>query len=94
MKILVISITSFINLYCLPIALANIQWKTMLIFVAWDAIETVVWYLFAIETQGRTLEELDEVFSASNPVKASKQKRKIAIVDSEVVIVDDADRQP
>lgn len=29
-KIMVISITSFINLYCLPIALQNIKWKTML----------------------------------------------------------------
>lgn len=63
---MVISITSFINLYCLPIALKNIQWKTMLsmcliylcvcilpilnafvkflVFVAWDAVEGVVWY--------------------------------------------------
>lgn len=50
--------------------------------------------VLCIETQGRTLEELDEVFSAPNPVKASKQKRKIAIVDSEVVIIDDAEHQP
>lgn len=82
MKIFVISLTSFINLYCIPIALQNIQWRTMLIFVLWDAFESVVWYFYCVETQGRTLEELDEVFSAPHPVKASKMKRKIAVVDS------------
>lgn len=51
--------------------------------------------VFCVETQGRTLEELDEVFSAPNPVKASKQKRKIAIDESGgVVIIDDSRARP
>ncbi|KDQ20610.1 hypothetical protein BOTBODRAFT_61717 [Botryobasidium botryosum FD-172 SS1] len=79
MKILVISCTSFINLFCIPIGLANIQWRFMLVYVFWDLIETVIWYFFCVETLGRTLEELDEVFSAPYPVKASTAKRKVAI---------------
>ncbi|KAG8903892.1 hypothetical protein FRB99_002592 [Tulasnella sp. 403] len=82
MKIFVVSCTSFINLLCTPIALQNIQWRFILVFVGWDAFETVTWYFFAIETQGRTLEELDVIFSAPNPVKASKQRSRV-IVDHE-----------
>jgi len=89
MKIMVISLTSFINLYCIPIGLANIQWRFLLVFVFWDFFESIMWYFFCVETLGRTLEELDEVFSAPNPVAASKIKRKIAVTESgDVVHVD------
>ncbi|KIJ46359.1 hypothetical protein M422DRAFT_165280, partial [Sphaerobolus stellatus SS14] len=73
MKIFVINITSFINLYCIPIGLQNIQ----LVYVFWDFIEGILWHLFCVETVGRTLEELDEVFSARNPAKASQKKHKV-----------------
>lgn len=64
---------SFINLYATPIALGNIKNNYIYVFVGWDFIEALLWYLFAVETQGRTLEELEDIFSSSNPVKASKQ---------------------
>ncbi|KZV88935.1 general substrate transporter [Exidia glandulosa HHB12029] len=86
-KILVISATSFINLLCIPIALANIKWKLMIVFVVWDAFETVIWYFFGVETLGRTLEELQEIFDSPNPVKASLEKKKIAITNNEVLVV-------
>lgn len=40
-------------------------------FVLWDVLEFCVIYLFFVETKGRTLEELDAVFEAPNPRKAS-----------------------
>ena len=43
-------------------------------------------YFFYVETKGRTLEELDEVFEASNPRKASTQKsivQRINVQDAE-----------
>lgn len=44
-----------------------------------------------METVGRSLEELEEIFSAPNPVKTSKAKRVIAIKkDGEVEVVHDA----
>ena len=41
--------------------------------------EAVIWYFFCVETVGYTLEELDEIFSAPNPVKASVQKKKVRL---------------
>jgi hypothetical protein len=43
-------------------------------FVFWDLFECVFIYLFFVETKGRTLEELDAVFEAKNPRKASIRK--------------------
>ena len=40
-------------------------------FVFWDIFEFVFIYFFFVETKGRTLEELDVVFEAENPRKAS-----------------------
>lgn len=43
-------------------------------------------YFFFVETKGRTLEELDEIFESPNPRKASTQKtvlKKHTIVDPE-----------
>jgi hypothetical protein len=34
----------------------------------------LVWFLFGVETHGRTLEELDEVFNAKFPPSASLKK--------------------
>lgn len=43
-------------------------------FVIWDLFEFAFIYLFFVETKGRTLEELDEIFEAKNPAKASVRK--------------------
>ncbi|THH08760.1 hypothetical protein EW145_g2484 [Phellinidium pouzarii] len=89
MKILVISCTSFINLFCTPIAYGKIGWKYILVFVFWDAFETVIWYFFCVETVGFTLEELDEIFASPNPVKASTRKKKVVIKETGNVLVVD-----
>jgi sugar porter (SP) family MFS transporter len=36
----------FINLFAGPIALGNIQYRYIFVFVAWDVIESIIWYLF------------------------------------------------
>ena len=72
------------------IGLNNIKYNLVFIFVGWDCFESVIWYLFGVETVGRTLEELEEVFSARNPAAASKKKEKLAIKkDGEVVLLAD-----
>jgi hypothetical protein len=40
-------------------------------FVFWDLFEFVFIYFFYVETKARTLEELDAIFEAPNPRKAS-----------------------
>jgi hypothetical protein len=36
-------------------------------------------YFFFVETKGLTLEEMDEIFEAKNPRKASTQKKKVKV---------------
>jgi len=90
MYAVVVGLISFINLYAGPIALANIKYNYMFIFVGWDIIETLLWYFLGVETVGRTLEELEEIFGSTNPVAASKRMHKLAVRQSgAIVVVDD-----
>ena len=56
-------------------------------FVVWDCCAALLWFLFGVETRGRTLEELDEIFNASWPAMASSRKIKIAVKEGAVVEV-------
>jgi hypothetical protein len=58
----------------ISIALSKIGNYVYLIYVGWCSIETMIWYFLGVETRGRSLEEMDEIFNAPNPVKASKVK--------------------
>ena len=55
---------SFLNNFATPVALNNIKYNYIFVFVAWDVFVSIIWYFFAVETMGRTLEELAEVFEA------------------------------
>lgn len=91
---LAVSCAGFVNVYAGPIALGRIGWKYYIVYVAWDLFECLVIYLFVVETKGRTLEQLNEIFDDPNPVRASKRKLKVAVVgegkEKELEIVDDA----
>ncbi|GAW03203.1 general substrate transporter [Lentinula edodes] len=78
---LAVSCAGLVGNYAGPIALQNIGWKYYIVYVCWDIFEcTMIWF-FAVETRGRTLEELNEIFESPNPVKASLAKKKIAVVE-------------
>ncbi|KAL2213005.1 hexose transport protein [Sarocladium strictum] len=62
------------NTYVTAIALEAIDWHYYLIFVGLNIIYSAVWFVFGVETRGRTLEELDDVFSAKWPPRAALQK--------------------
>jgi hypothetical protein len=62
------------NTFVTAIALEAISWKYYLLFVALNLVYAGAWYIFGVETGGRTLEELDEVFSAKWPPTASRKK--------------------
>ena len=79
-------LAGFVNTYAAPIALANIGYWFYVFFVFWDSFEAVIIYFFFVETKGRTLEEMDEVFEAKNPRKESTkmvQVRKRVLRDEE-----------
>jgi MFS family permease len=67
----------FLNTFVAPIALKSIGAWFYVFFIFWDLGECAVIYWFFVETKGRTLEELDEVFRAPNPRKASTAKTRI-----------------
>ncbi|CAK1358420.1 Lactose permease [Cercospora beticola] len=69
-----------------PISLKNIGWKTYIVFVVWCAIQSAVFYFFLPETKGRTLEELDMIFEARNPVKESLKAHKLAVANDGTVL--------
>lgn len=58
--------------------------------MVWDAIQFITWYFMMPETKGTTLEELDDIFAAPNPVKASLKVHKLALnSERQVVTVED-----
>jgi len=69
----------FINTFCTPIANGTIGYKYIYIFVGWDVIESIIWYFFCVESQGRTLEELQAIYNQPYPVKASQQVDKVIV---------------
>ncbi|KAL2170798.1 hypothetical protein VTG60DRAFT_4453 [Thermothelomyces hinnuleus] len=71
----------FINQFAGPIALERIGYKYIYVFVAWDCIEALAWYLFGVESQGRTIEQLEWVYNQPNPVKASLKVDKVILTD-------------
>jgi hypothetical protein len=62
------------NTYVTAIALDSIDWRYYLIFVGLNLIYSAVWFVFGVETRGRTLEEMDDVFNAKFPPRAALQK--------------------
>ncbi|KAJ7095884.1 general substrate transporter [Mycena belliarum] len=67
------SMASFVGTYAVPIALERIQ--SYLVFIAWDVFACVLIWFFAVETSGKTLEELDLIFEVQDhrSVNASEQ---------------------
>ncbi|KAH7040857.1 lactose permease [Microdochium trichocladiopsis] len=76
---MIVNSISFINLFAGPIALNNIKHRYIFVFVAWDCFESLMWYLFCVESQGRTLEQLEWVYDQKNPVKASLKVDKVVV---------------
>jgi len=69
---------SFVNTFAAPVALNNIGYWFYVFFVFFDLFEFVFIYFFFVETKGRTLEELDEIFESKNPRKASTALHRVS----------------
>ncbi|KAL2113989.1 hypothetical protein VUR80DRAFT_1285 [Thermomyces stellatus] len=72
-------LASFVNLYATPIGLENIGWKMYTVFLALHCLHWVLMYFVTVETKGRSLEELEEIFEDPHPVKRSKQIRRVVV---------------
>ncbi|EMT72400.1 general substrate transporter [Fusarium oxysporum II5] len=81
-------VSGFINTYATPVALQKIGWKTYTIFLILHFVEWGMMYFALVETKGRSLEEIDEIFKSPNPVKTSKQKHEVYIKEGAGVTAD------
>ncbi|KAM0806511.1 putative Lactose permease [Seiridium cardinale] len=75
----IVSAMGFINQFAGPIALGDIGYRYIYVSVGWDLFESIMWYFFGVEAQGRTLEQLEWVYNQLNPVKASLKVDKIIV---------------
>ncbi|KAK8070292.1 hypothetical protein PG994_006908 [Apiospora phragmitis] len=78
----------FVNTFVAPIALRRGRYWVYVFFVFWDCFEFAFMYFFFVETKGLTLEEMDGIFEARNPRKASTQKKKRKVKVVKLVGVD------
>ncbi|KAI9756837.1 MAG: hypothetical protein M4579_003673 [Chaenotheca gracillima] len=80
-----VNIASFYNTFVTGIAFTGAGWKYYFLFIFWDSLTVVFIYFFYVETKGRTLEELTEIFSHPKPVKYSLQKAQVVVHGNEGV---------
>ncbi|KIY02247.1 uncharacterized protein Z520_02385 [Fonsecaea multimorphosa CBS 102226] len=74
-----VNCVNVLNTYVPPVAIANSGWRFYILYVVWDAFGVVIIYFFFVETRGRSLEELDELFESENPKKASLAYKHVVI---------------
>ncbi|KAJ4176876.1 hypothetical protein NW755_014180 [Fusarium falciforme] len=79
---LAVNAAGLLNQFAWPVAMKGIKWRTYIIFTIWCLIQFTIVYVFIPETKGRTLEELDDIFKAKRPVKASLKKKTVAITNN------------
>ena len=68
---LVAGLALFVNQYAAPIAMERISFWFYVFYSLWDVVECVIIYYLFVETKGKSLEEMDAIFAAPNPRKAS-----------------------
>lgn len=59
-------IFNFLVVQITPVSIANIRWKTYMIFFVLNIVFAIAIWLFYPETAGRTLEEIDAIFMGDN----------------------------
>lgn len=71
-----------VNNYVPPVAVAAVGWRFFIFYCVFDAFGAfVVWAVF-VKTQGRNLEEIEEIFAADNPKKESLRKERVLVVEA------------
>lgn len=89
LNFLFLNIAMVVNTYGIAVGIAAIQWRLYLVYIAWICVEIVCIYFFAVETAGKTLEELTEIFNAPNPKQESIKKTKVEIDETGAVVAMD-----
>lgn len=86
-----VNIAGFYNTFVTEIAFTGASWRYYFLFIFWDAFEVAFIYFLFVETKGKTLEELTEMFRAKKPVVTSLRKTAVVMRTGEgVKAVEDA----
>nr|OQO29514.1 hypothetical protein B0A51_02606 [Rachicladosporium sp. CCFEE 5018] len=86
LNFLFLNVAMVVNTYGISVGIAKIGWKLYLVYIVWICVELVTIFFFFVETKGRSLEELSEIFEAKNPRKASTRKVKVAVTENGTVL--------
>jgi MFS family permease len=86
LNFLFLNIAMVVNTYGISVGIEAIAWKLYLVYIVWIMIEMIIIYFFFVETAGKTLEEMDDIFKAKNPRKESTKKVKLDIDESGRVV--------
>lgn len=90
LNFLFLNIAMVVNTYGISVGIAKIGWKLYLVYIAWICVELVLIYFFFVETAGKTLEEMSDIFNADNPRKESTKKTRIDVDEQGNVVHVDA----
>lgn len=86
LNFLFLNVAMVVNTYGISVGIEKIGWKLYLVYIAWICFEMFIIYFFFVETAGKTLEELKEIFDAPNPRNASMKRTKVEIDESGTVV--------
>ncbi|KAI0518040.1 lactose permease [Xylaria bambusicola] len=91
---LFLNVAIIVNTYGISIGIKDIGWRLYIVYIGWIVIEMILIYRFFVETAGKTLEELAEIFEAPNPRKYSTRKVRVEVTGTgEVVGISDAQKE-
>ncbi|OZJ01946.1 hypothetical protein BZG36_05125 [Bifiguratus adelaidae] len=74
---LCVNLALFFNSYVNPVALTAIGWKYYLVYCCWLFVELFVVWKYYVETKGRTLEELAEIFDGDQAALVVAEARRL-----------------
>lgn len=77
LNFLFLNIAMVVNTYGISVGIESIGWKLYVVYIVWICVELVIIYFFFVETAGKTLEEMGDIFAAPNPRKASTRKTRV-----------------
>jgi len=64
LNFLFLNVAMVVNTYGISVGIAKIGWKLYVVYIVWIVVELVTIYFFFVETAGKTLEEMSEIFNA------------------------------
>ncbi|KAI8577911.1 hypothetical protein K450DRAFT_212247 [Umbelopsis ramanniana AG] len=87
---LCVNLALFFNSYVNPVALKAIGWKYYIVYCVWLVFELFIVWKFYVETKGRTLEELAEIFDGDQAALVIAEAKRLEAVGAEKINSEDA----